>query len=309
MHFLKSYIFYRLFAKKISYLFYNSVKNFFRSDVIIKYKNVSLILPPGHLLPRYQMVHKLYDKFLPFLCSYMGKGELVVDVGANCGDTFALMYNSNPDLSFVCIEPDDYFYSFLKKNIGNLKKNNPDASVFMIKKLVGKEVNGVVLEGKGGTKKAIHSLTEAAMTSETLDALIDDFHNHNFRLLKIDVDGFDWDVIQSGSSVIAKYKPIIFFECYFDYPYQLDEYKSILRRLKLDGYLNFVVFDNFGELILNTSDLKILDQMIDYIWKQNISRTTRTIYYYDFLVYVEQDKQLIEKVLKDYSGEINNFGG
>ena len=232
---------------------------------------------------------------------------MVVDVGANCGDTFASMYDSNPELRFICIEPDDYFYSFLNKNITNLKNNNPEASVCAIKTLVGKSVNGVLLEGKGGTKKAVPSLSSGAIASETLDSLLEGLDERDFRLLKIDVDGFDWDVIQSGSNVIAKYKPIIFFECYFDNTYQLDEYKSILRKLNLEGYLNYVVFDNFGELILDTSDTNILDQMLDYIWRQNMHRTTRTIYYYDLLVYIEHDKHLIEKVLKDYVNDMSFF--
>jgi hypothetical protein len=40
--------------------------------------------------------------------------------------------------------------------------------------------------------------------------------------------------------------------------------------------------------------------MINYIWRQNLERSTRTIYYIDVLAYVDGDSQLVDEVVDGY---------
>ena len=114
------------------------------------------------------------------------------------------------------------------------------------------------------------------------------------------MDGFDYDVLDSSMCVIKKNKPIIFFECEFNFKYQKLGYINTLKQLKIAGYCYWIVFDNFGEVFLKTSDLSIIFQLIDYMWKQNVGKTTRTIFHYDILTVQRNNLFFIDRVLKKY---------
>jgi hypothetical protein len=52
--------------------------------------------------------------------------------------------------------------------------------------------------------------------------------------------------------------------------------------------------------MIKTKDVIIIIHLIDYVWQQNIDKTTRTIYYYDILVVQKNEIDFIDKVLKEY---------
>ena len=65
------------------------------------------------------------------------------------------MYDVNQQLNYVCIEPDDIFFEFLKLNVSRIKAFDQHASILAIKSLVGKNITNATLEGSGGTKHAV----------------------------------------------------------------------------------------------------------------------------------------------------------
>jgi FkbM family methyltransferase len=263
----------------------------------IKYKKFSIKLPADHMLKDFQKNHPKYDKFLPHLSKFIAKTETVIDVGANVGDTLAGMADQNSTLEYICIEPDNSFFSLLQENVIRIKSSVKDLNVQTIKALVGKNISNVSLEGKNGSKHAVIK-KKGIIKSQPLDKIIS--NKKNIRLLKSDVDGFDYDVLDSSETIIKKNKPIIFFECYYDFEYQKLGYIKTLKQLKKLGYCYWVVFDNFGEIMLKTSDLSIIIQLIDYIWQQNIDKTTKNIIYYDILTLQRNDLAFIDRVLKKY---------
>src|SRR5574340_220037 len=70
-------------------------------NIEYQYTTFTILLPADHLLPDYQQSHKLYDRFLPHLVNYIEPKATVIDVGANCGDTLAAMYESNKSLTYI----------------------------------------------------------------------------------------------------------------------------------------------------------------------------------------------------------------
>jgi FkbM family methyltransferase len=260
----------------------------------------SIVLPSTHLLPKYQREHRLYDKFLPFLGRALPANSTVIDVGANCGDTLAAMLAANQTLKFACIEPDDTFYRYLQENIARIQSVAPQVGIQAIKALVGKSVTQAALQGSKGTAKAILGSGEHSQSSRTLDAIALEFSLANVNLLKSDVDGFDYDVIDSAEQVLRAQEPIVFFECYFDHLAQRESLKRSLRLLQSANYSQWFVFDNFGELVLRTQDLSQLDQLLDYCGRQNMGRSTRTIYYFDFLAATNKHTALVESVVSSY---------
>lgn len=269
-----------------------------------RYTDFSIALPADHLLPLYQERHYLYDKFLPHLSKYLEPKSTVIDVGANCGDTLAAMYDANSNLNYVCVEADEVFFDFLQKNVLRIKAIDENASIQTIKSLVGKHVTDVSLDGSGGTKKAIIGDSKNSISSESLDHILSHSNATNIRLLKSDVDGFDYDVIDSADSILRAYSPIIYFECHFDHTFQKTGYEKTIANLRSKGYGNWVVFDNFGEVVLRTNDIQQINQLFDYVWRQNIGRTTRTIYYFDVLTSSSKDNQLVDTIIDDYIASI-----
>ncbi|QHF45138.1 hypothetical protein PspS35_15610 [Pseudomonas sp. S35] len=283
---------------KISHRIIRKLRKHSKIPINYKYRNFSIKLPSHHLLPEYQKTHAKYDRFLPHLTRYIDDSETIVDIGANIGDSLAGMAEKNATAHYICIEADDSFYRHLEENVSRIKAFIPQLNVQTIKALVGKNISNVSLDGKDGTKHAVvHN--DGGILSSPLDELIPEASS--VRILKSDVDGFDYDVLDSSMAVIKKHNPMLFFECQYDYEYQRTGYAHTLNTLEAAGYCDWTVFDNFGEVVIRTSDLSIVSQLMTYIWQQNIGRSTRTIYYYDILAVQKNDSALIDNVLKDYN--------
>jgi FkbM family methyltransferase len=262
-----------------------------------RYDKFSILLPSNHLLPTYQRLYPNYDRFLPHLAKYISPSDTIVDVGANVGDTLAGMIAQNSRASYVCIEPDTSFFRFLEKNIERMKDRLDGLKIEAIQALVGKSISNVSLTGQGGTKHAV-VCTEQGIKSRPLDEII--LSTLKIRLLKSDVDGFDYDVIDSSMAAIKKYSPIIFFECQLDNIDQKNRYTETLQSLEAAGYCDWTIFDNFGEVVLRTSAISVVIQLMNYIWQQNIGMATRTIFYFDILSVQKLDTTLIDNVLEAY---------
>jgi hypothetical protein len=72
------------------------------------------------------------------------------------------------------------------------------------------------------------------------------------------------------------------------------------KQLEKIGYSDWVIFDNYGTIILRTNELKIIKQLTNYINLQNNLSATRTIYYFDILTCVNKDSKFINTILNDY---------
>jgi FkbM family methyltransferase len=269
-----------------------------------RYRNFSIRLPANHLLPFYQSMHGTYDKFLPHLVRYLQPSATVIDVGANCGDTLASMYDANDRLSYICVEPDEVFFEYLSENALRMRNSNPGASIRLYKALVGKGVSQAALEGSGGTKHAVQvgeSLRSVGtILSATLDSLVLPVQSSRVELLKSDVDGFDFDVLDSAAKLISEHLPILFFECYFGNLSQKHGYQKTIAALQHSGYGSWTVFDNYGDVVLRTREIEALFQLFDYVDRQNAGLTTRTIHYFDVMAGTEQHEDLLTTAVSDY---------
>jgi FkbM family methyltransferase len=262
------------------------------------YKAFSILLPSGHLLPAHQQVHPKYDRFLPHLARFIDRDATIVDIGANCGDTLAGMVDQNPGVHYICIEPDEQFFHYLNINIQRMKNALPALQVEAVQSLVGLEVSNVALEGSGGTKHAV--VGKGEKSSRKLDEILSEYPDCRIQLIKSDVDGFDYDVLNSAKSVLQHFEPLIFFECQCDAEYQKAGYEKTIARLMDSGYKHWVLFDNFGQMMLRTNDARQISQMLNYVWQQGQRASTRTIYYYDMLAFTDQNAALADTVLQSY---------
>ena len=73
-----------------------------------------------------------------------------------------------------------------------------------------------------------------------------------------------------------------------------------LSNLKENGYEKFFIFDNFGELLSHARELADVDQLVEYVWRQNKHRSTRTIYLYGILAAANKGIDMINNAVDHY---------
>ena len=243
----------------------------------------------------------MYDKFLPHLVSHLETESLVLDIGANVGDSLAAMYLANPKLNFICFEPEEVYYQYLIKVRSRLLEFGFPGNITTKMAFVGLNIAKANLTSKQGTAKAtFEDIDSSQFSSQSLDAILQGSPLAKLRLIKSDVDGFDYDVIFSANNIIGEYKPMIFFECMVENLEQKDNFLSVFRYLIDKKYTDFFIFDNYGQYILKVTSTQGIQEIIEYIWRQRSDIGTRTFWYFDVLAVVESDRDFASQIVADY---------
>jgi FkbM family methyltransferase len=269
-------------------------------EILYKVGNFEISLTSDHSLPRNQVAHQLYDVFPRFLASALGVGSSFVQIGANVGDTVALMYSHNPSLRSLCIEADEEFFLLLKKNLVQIQ-SSIGCEYKAVHKLIASKLVFSSLEGDSGTKKAIlANENEVLLPTMTLDDVIIDSGEKTIDLIMVDTDGYDFDVIESGWNSIKTNEPLIYFEVTTNSVDNIQSYLDTIEKLEELGYKDWTIFDNFGNLMCKLGKKELINQLADYSLWQNLGVGSRTIYYIDILCSTPKRRNVHEQALSDY---------
>lgn len=212
----------------------------------------------------------------------------VLDVGANVGDTIAII-KSAIDLPVIGIEGDDFAFDFLKKNTMSLK------NVTLIKTFLGEKIESkrISMEKTGWNTTLIPNEEQGEMVHlKTLDEVLGEEHllNRTLKLLKIDCEGFDTIIIRGSAKLIREKKPVIYFEYNRTNMEAIqEEGLSTLLTLGEVGYKNVILFDNKGRYLMKVpiDQVGILEDLHRYA-KDGGS----CIAYYDICLFHEDDSEL-----------------
>lgn len=255
-------------------------------------------LPKKHMLPVFQKKFPLYHRFLPFFIKNYQQTGTIINVGANCGDTLFSMHTK--ENHYVCIEGSKFFYDYLTHNVSQYNLKNVES----ICALVGNNVETSGTLSKGETTKLVVNLDgDDGIQYQRLDDICSDIKD--LILLKSDVDGFDYDVINSGLKLIEKFKPILYFEAQFNVEDDMCKYQDLIKTLNNKDFTYMVLFDNFGEVFYRgTIDHSLLNNFFDYVFYQNFGKAARTIYYFDILICdhhkINEVSSIIDQYIKSY---------
>lgn len=219
--------------------------------------------------------------------------ETIIDIGANIGDTAAIIANfsNNP---LILVEPSDYYYDILIKNIDSIP------NVKRVEKVLisDQPIHRGMLSYSGGTARLVELGEQGDIfTCKKLEEIAD----NNTRLVKIDTDGFDFPIIKSSLEWLSSVKPLLFYENWITNLETLEESNNVLRNLAQIGYNYFVVWDDPGFHIVSTSDLDVLFSLNRYLFKLWSSEKHRkSICNYDVLCVPFSDKDIFESVTDHY---------
>lgn len=253
-----------------------------------------LRIPPGHSLPLFSEYYPQYDRFLPLLAAELAPHEVIVDVGANIGDSlFAMLpHHEGP---FVLVEGSPFFLEYLHNNLTLLDKETRDR-IHLAPVLAGTgELSGSLSHTDGRTASRLPE-AENPIPTQSIDQIT---HNKgSIGLIKADTDGFDWDVLLSAKGTIAQDEPLLFWENEVFEPFQKDGYHRLYAALKEWGYTYFAIFDNYGALMMELEGTEGLNSLCDYLLNMNKGKSVRTLFYVDILAYTEKRAPAARKALE-----------
>jgi FkbM family methyltransferase len=252
--------------------------------------------------PWFYAIFPTYDRALPRICELIQKIDtklIIIDIGANIGDTAFLITEKVIGASILCIEGDKIFIPFLFDNISSLKNNNifiePKYCVDLL------ENNKFNIETKNGTAHLSISNDHEIENIDTLDNMVN--NNQIFKktnILKIDTDGFEITVLNGAKEFLQQVHPMIYFEFTPDaYVSNKQDPMDLINLLGSYGYEKALFYDNFGlpMVICKFSHNENIRKLIKEIDGKNIC-------YYDILCIHNSDE---EKYLTVLNNELNYY--
>lgn len=229
---------------------------FMGDPIILQNINGSqLFLPMSHALPRILRRHPDYSSNIGRIACAMHRKYRdlsMIDIGANVGDTVAMVYRYT-NIPVLCIDGDARYFKLLEKNAVNWI--DVEIELAFVSAVSG-PINGR-LDCRNGSGHFISELGNITQ-SKTLDEILDRHPRFvSSKLIKIDTDGFDTLIIKAIGSLIDGVKPAIHFE--YDPHFLCNNDPNgfeIFNFLRAHGYMDALVFENTGAFreIVDLSD-------------------------------------------------------
>lgn len=256
-----------------------------------------VLLPADHALDRYQAKWKRYDRALGEIARLVQQkypGSAAVDIGANVGDSAALI-NTYHDIPTLCIEGGEEFLPFLRENA---RRIGPHVAVEAAFVGDGGSANVYALQStEAGTAKLVADTDRRGdITVKGLDALLAGAEGFAWpRLIKIDTDGFDFQIIMTSARLLADIKPVLYYEyAPFEQPDGVADGIGSFQALLQAGYRHFIVYDNFGNYLIHLGGDNAA-QFVDlngYLCSNRMNGVA--VPYFDICAFVPEDGDLFE---------------
>jgi FkbM family methyltransferase len=186
--------------------------------------------------------HYLYfgfkDVSFEGLMKHVKPGDIILDVGANIGFTALSMAKLNsPGGVVYAFEPDPFNFEQLKQNIS--LNTLPSVKIFNVGLGTKKEQLKLAVNtsnNRGGNRIKHNAQQNFNLVDILpLDEFIDAHQLHSASLVKIDVEGFEYNVLKGAENFLRKQHPVLFIELDDN---NLKEQGSSAK--ELIGYLNLL---------------------------------------------------------------------
>jgi len=259
--------------------------------VTIKCGNFELEAPASHLLADLRPPQPYRDWCVGISARYLAEkyaDGTLIDVGANIGDTAAIMA-THVQNKLVLIEASDYYFELLSRNARQFRNE-----IILVKAMVGngQEVMGT-LNYWGGTA-SFHESTEVG--KRVITRRLGDVADEKTCFVKIDTDGFDFRIIDSSMDWLALACPGVLFENQIRNGTDFAASNSTLAKLQGGGYAFFVVWDDTGLHVLSTDSLEALTDLNRYLFKIWQGEGRRSIHNYDVLCLHRRDEDIYRSI-------------
>ena len=158
-----------------------------------------------YVAPTFWFIHRL-------VLEHVRDGEICIDVGANIGLTAILMSRLLPRSKVFAIEPGITASRLLERNV----TANDAANVVPVRLALGEKSGEVAFFEDAGFLAGSHFAhsgpSNAIVPVARLDDFVDQQSIESVGLVKVDVEGFEPDVLEGGRRVIQGMKPLVIME-------------------------------------------------------------------------------------------------
>lgn len=256
----------------------------------------SIQIPLLNPLSTYYSDHPDYTGHLGRITSLLNAkypAMSAIDVGANVGDT-ACIIKMAADIPIICVEGDPFTFGFLRKNMEQFR----DVTTYCL--FLGEKSGPISATlDKAGWNTTL--LPNDSRDSQSIDVMaLDDFlaskpESPSIKLLKIDTEGFDCQIIR-GALNFLRALPVVTFEYNRENMDKIGERGiDTLFMLNEIGYRRIAIHDSAGRFLCSTllSERNLLQDLHDYADGKN-----GDIYYYDLTVFSSADEDVAMKFIE-----------
>ncbi|SDR86751.1 methyltransferase, FkbM family [Nocardioides scoriae] len=176
----------------------------------------AVTLPPAHRLPWFQDLFPTYDRYAASLLQQLLSGSrtpLLVDVGANVGDTTLLALDAVPQLHVVAVEGDAEFTSYLRDNTRQVASRVTVVDRF----LSVRDQRPLQYRGNSSTGGFVPAtdgdpLPMPTGLDLTVTELLADADRHDVVVWKSDTDGLDLTLLEQDWDIVLSTCDVVWFE-------------------------------------------------------------------------------------------------
>ncbi len=198
------------------------------------------------------IVYALWPEYeeLAFIYTYLGLGDTYIDVGAHIGDSSLLAAAKIKTGQVIACEPTPAVFNDLKTNI---KLNNFEAIITPVQKAVSDQIGTTYFTLEAASEVNHLQLVAGEgksipVSTTTIDQLIKEYKLQKVTLLKIDVEGFELEVIRGAQKALREQKiELILFEVNPRSVAIQDKVKQIQQLLETFSF-SFYSFSESGQL-------------------------------------------------------------
>lgn len=249
----------------------------------------TLVVPENHLLAKLKQPYR--DMCVGIAAKYLGlkyPNATMVDIGANVGDTAALMA-THARSKLILVEASEYFLGFLRRNVSAFKN---EVVVKQVLVSDGSLVSGHFHHWAGTASFVQEEQGSLKLQSERLQDLADE----NTCFVKTDTDGYDFGILMDSLNWLAAVHPAILFENQIRSVEELERANQLYLELQKIGYRWFIVWDDPGFHILSTSSFEALADLNRYLLKISQSEGRKSISNYDVLCLHYKDEDVFASI-------------
>jgi FkbM family methyltransferase len=237
------------------------------------------------------------NQVIPRLCRLVGlrfPTSGVIDIGANCGDTAALM-RSACDLPILCIEGDPHLLAMLRRNTAALPR------ITVVDCYLGESTCTLPIEiRKEGWNNTLvlNAASPKFVRLIRLDELDHPWLAENqVSFLKCDAEGFDVAIILGARGLLDRDHPILLFEYNRENMAEIGEPgMRIFDYLREMNYGQLAFYDAYGRYLLaaDIKDRSLLADLHDYADGVN-----GKVYYYDIVAFPRMHQELADEFIQN----------
>jgi FkbM family methyltransferase len=221
-------------------------------DCVTNYLGYDFAYPSRSQIGRNVSKGLVWDMPLQSLVRRLAPEDVVCDIGSNIGASLLTMCSERPDLRFVCFEATPRFIRYLRQNV---TRNGLDSQVDIHHSLIGPDssewtLSCDVTSGSVAVENKLRRrvLVREQMVSTSLDTWF--AKDRPPGLVKVDTDGFEFQVLSSGRELFSRRRPDLFIEYCPQLLREIGDSPQILVEFLLDvGYSTADVYAPTGQLL------------------------------------------------------------